>query len=69
VGILALMNKFQQQIVDLRDQYKLMQGSLSLLSQIYQDDQEFIVMLEVFANCAKMFAGQTVLLNTMLSRL
>lgn len=46
-----------------------MQGSLSLLSQIYQDDPEFHVMLEIFANTAKMFAGQSVLTNTMLTKL
>lgn len=41
----------------------MMLGSLSHLSQIYQDDQEMLIMLRVYANTAKMFSAQSVLLN------
>lgn len=45
----------------------MMLGSLSHLSQIYQDDQEMLIMLRVYANTAKMFGAQSVLLNEGLS--
>jgi hypothetical protein len=41
----------------------MMLGSFSHLSQIYQEDQEMLIMLRVYANTAKMFSAQSVLLD------
>lgn len=62
-AVLALLPRFQQQIDELKDSYTMMLGSLSHLSQIYQDDQAMLIMLRVYANTAKMFSAQSVLLN------
>lgn len=47
----------------MKDSYTMMLGSLSHLSQIYQDDQDMLIMLRFFANTAKMFSAQSVLMN------
>jgi hypothetical protein len=43
-----------------------MQGSLSLLSQIHQDDKD-AASLDMFANTAKMFGNQSILLDEILN--
>ena len=58
--VMAMLNtlpKFKQQIDELRDSYTMMLGSMSHLSQIYQDDQELLIMLRFYANTAKMFSA------------
>ena len=56
-GLMLEMPKMLNQIEELKEQYMLMQGSLSLLSQNYQDDPSFIVLLEIYANTAKLYGG------------
>ena len=41
----------------------MMSGGLSHLSQIHQDDQEMLLMLGLYANTAKMFSAQSILLD------
>lgn len=45
-----------------------MQGSISLLSQIYQDDNDKVSLgkLDLFANMAKMFGNQSILMDEIL---
>ena len=62
-GLLALLPKFKAQIDELKDSYTMMSESLSHLSQIHQDDQEMLHMLRLYANTAKMFSAQSILLD------
>ena len=71
LSILTQHKLFAKQIDELKEKYIFMQGSLSLLSQIYMEDshKSSLGMLDLYGNAAKMFGNQSILMNEILNSL
>ena len=63
------MAKFQTEILALIESYKLMMGSLSHISQLYQDDPGFAVPFEIFANISKIHGAQSIMTEANLQKM